>query len=359
MFFASDNGAGASTKVLQAVMEAMSGPPMIAYGADEHTRRVERLFNEVFEREVAVFLTTSGTASNSLALAHVTPPWGAIYAHELAHANASECGAPTFYSGARLVGLPGTGGKLSPQAIEARIAATRLGDPHHCQPATITLTNLSECGTLYTPAEVAEIAGVAKRHGLALHMDGARLANALAASGASLADMTWRAGVDVLSFGATKGGAIAAEAVVFFEPKRAEGFLYRRMRGGHLLSKMRFIAAQFAAWLDEGHYLDLARHANAMASRLADGLGTMGMAPGWPVQGNEVFAIMPKPLAAYLNGLGIKFHAWSPASLPPGVALKADQQLSRLICSFATSLEEVDELIALIRASNVPARAAE
>lgn len=358
MFFASDNGAGASAKVLQAVTEAMSGPPMLAYGADDYTKRVERLFADVFEREVAVFLATSGTATNSLALAHVTPPWGAIYAHEMAHAYATECGAPEFYSGARVVGLPGPSGKLSPQTIEARIAATRVGDPHHFQPATITLTNLTECGTLYTPTEVADIAAVAKRHGLALHMDGARFANALATSGVSPADMTWRAGVDVLSLGATKNGAIAAEAVVFFDPKRAAGFLYRRMRGGHLLSKMRFVAAQFEAWLGEGHYLDLARHANAVAKRLADGLGAAGLGLGWPVQGNEVFPILPKSLATYLNGLGVKFHAWSPASLPAGVTIAADQQLSRLICSFSTSPAEVDELVALIRAS-VTAKAAE
>jgi len=348
MVFASDNWAGASPRIIEAVAAAFSGPPAPAYGNDDDTKRVERVFAEVFEREVAVFLMTSGTAANALGLAQVTPPWGAVYTHEMAHCFATECGAPEFYSGAKFVGLPGPGAKLVPERLAAKIATARRGDPHHCQPATVSITNLTECGTAYTVAEVAAIGAVARAHGLALHMDGARFANAVATLGCSPADLTWKAGVDVLSLGATKNGALAAEAVVFFERERADGFAYRRMRGGHLLSKMRLASVQFEAWFADGHWLALASHANAMARRLADGLAARGILPAWPVEGNEVFPVLPDALATRIRGAGMTFHAWPSTSLPEGRPLPAGHQIGRWICSFATTQAEVDGLLDLV-----------
>jgi threonine aldolase len=349
MYFASDNGAGASSKIIAAVVDAMSGGPVPSYGNDEATQRAERIICEVFEREVAVFFCTSGTATNAMGLAHVTPPWGAVYGHEMAHALATECGAPEFYSGAKFVPLPGPGAKLTPDVLDAKIAHVRIGDPHHVQPATVTVTNLTECGTLYRPAEVAAIGAVAQARGLKMHMDGARFANAIASAGCTPAEMTWKAGVDVLSLGATKNGAIAAEAVVFFHPADAKDFLYRRMRGGHLLSKMRFVSAQFEAWFGGGHWLELARHANAMAQRLAQGLAPLGIRLAWPVEGNEVFAIVSPAQAAAARAAGVNFHPWPAGSLPAGSALEPGEQIARWISSFATTPTDVDGLLAVLR----------
>jgi threonine aldolase len=357
MFFASDNGAGASPKVIRAVADAFQSGPAIAYGDDDLTRAVERRFCELFEREVAVFLLASGTATNALALAHVTPPWGAIYAHEVSHAHATECGATEFYVGAKFVPVAGPGGKVTPEALAAKVRRANRGNPHSVQPATVTITNLTECGTLYRAEEIAALSEICRREGMRLHLDGARFANAVAATGASPAEMTWRAGVDVMSFGATKNGAITAEAVVFFDPALADGFIYRRMRGGHLLSKMRFVSAQFEAWLEAEHWLDLARHSNAMAARLASGLQGLGYRLAWPAEGNEVFPILPAAVAQALRARGLRFHGGNPDALAE--PLRPGETIARLIPSFATTPEEVDELLALLTEIGRPAQAAE
>jgi len=349
MSFASDNWAGASTPVINAVSAAMQAGPATAYGADEWTGRAEQSISAFFERDCAVFFMTSGTAANALALAHVTPPWGTIYAHEMAHVATSECGAPEFYSGAKLHGVAGAGAKIAPQALDAAISRARRGDAHSTQPATLSLTNLTECGTCYPPAEITALAALAHAHHLTVHLDGARFANALVSTNASPAAMTWQAGVDVMSLGATKNGAMAAEAVVFFDPARASDFLYRRMRGGHLLSKMRFVAAQVEAWLKDDHWRDLAAHANAMAKRLADGLVTSGLMLAWPADGNEVFPIMPMALADHLRQSGHVFYPWPGASsLAAGASLKPHEEISRLICSFQTKVTDVDDFLAAL-----------
>lgn len=349
MSFASDNWAGASQKIVDAVSSAMLDSSAGAYGSDDWTKQAEAAVNAFFERDCAVFFLTSGTAANALALAHVTPPWGIIYAHEMAHVVTSECGAPEFYNGAKLHGIAGAGAKIVPQALELAIYRARRGDAHSTQPATLSLTNLTECGTCYTPAEITALAALAHAHHLTVHLDGARFANALVSTDASPAAMTWQAGVDVLSLGATKNGAMAAEAVVFFNPARAADFLYRRMRGGHLLSKMRFVAAQFEAWLAHNHWRDLAIHANAMAKRLAEGLVTSGLMLAWPVNGNEVFPIMPVALADRLRQTGHVFYPWPGASsLAAGVSLKPDEEISRLICSFQTTVTDVDDFLAAL-----------
>src|SRR5437868_5697341 len=293
MYFASDNTAGIAPEILAAIGKANTGYAL-GYGNDEWTKRVEQCFAEIFEREVAVFLVPTGTAANALAIAHLAPPWGAVLCHSEAHIATDECGAPEFFGGGiKLIGLPGEACKIAPATLKTLLADGQWGGPHHLSPAVLSLSQATEAGTIYRPDEFRVLADVAHACGLSVHMDGARLANALARLAVSPAEATWKAGVDVLSFGATKGGALAAEAILFFEPTRAAGMQERRKRAGHLVSKHRFVAAQMEAFLADNLWLRLARHANAMADRLGEGLAAAGYAPAWPVEANEVFVTLP------------------------------------------------------------------
>ena len=301
MNFASDNAAGVAPAILQAIAAANDGFAL-AYGDDAVTQRVERRLCEIFEREVAVFLVPTGTAANALALAHLTPPWGAVMCHREAHIISNECGAPEFFGGGlRLVGLDGVGGKIAPETLALALDRHEGHSPHQVVPAMVSLTQATEAGTVYRTDEVASLASLAHERGLAVHMDGARFANALVRLGVTPAQITWQAGVDVLSFGATKGGALAAEAVVFFDPARAAMMAERRKRAGHLVSKHRFIAAQFEAFLTDGLWLDLASHANRMADRLAATLAGARHRPGVERRGQSrlrAAAAGPPPAAA-------------------------------------------------------------
>src|SRR5947209_10726732 len=320
MNFASDNAAGIAPQILAAISRANSGAAL-AYGGDPWTQRVEARFAEIFEREVAAFLVPTGTAANALALAHLTPPWGAVLCHEEAHVATDECGAPEFFGGGiKLVGLAGEAGKIAPETLQ-RALDGQWGGPHHVSPAMLSLSQATEAGTIYRAEEVRALADVAHARGLSVHMDGARLANALARLAVSPAEATWKAGVDVLSFGATKGGALAAEAVLFFEPARAAGMQERRKRAGHLVSKHRFVAAQMDACLADDLWLRLARHANAMADRLGNGLSAAGYAPAWPVEANEVFVALPQEICERLQRAGASFYPWTSDSLPKGGTL--------------------------------------
>ena len=311
MNFCSDNVTGCAPEILEALARANRGPAM-PYGDDELTKAVERRLAEIFEREVAVFLVATGSSANALALSCLTPPFGAIYCHPLAHVAVDECGAPEFYSGgAKVVGVPGAHGKLTAADLDAVLKASGRGMVHHVQAAAISLGQATEAGTIYRPEEIGAIAEVARRHQVRLHVDGARFANALVAQNASVADLTWRAGVDAVSFGASKNGAMAAEAVVFFDKELAAEMPYRRKRGGHLFSKMRFLAAQFDAYLTDDLWLRHARHANAQARLLADGLAKL---PGarllHPVEANEIFIALPEPMIAGLEQAGFAFYRW-------------------------------------------------
>ncbi len=349
MNFASDNTAGMAPEILDALVRANDGF-VLGYGNDEATREVERRIGEVFEREVAVFLVPTGTAANALALAHVSPPWGAVFTHAEAHIMTDECGAPEFFGGGlKLVGLPGVGCKLSPEGLSAALASYSGHAPHQVIPAAVSFSQASEAGTIYRPDEIAQIAKIARARGMKVHMDGARFANALVRLNASPAEITWKAGVDVLSFGATKAGALAAEAVVFFDRAAAEQMGERRKRAGHLLSKHRFLSAQFEAFLADGCWLRLARHANAMADRLASGLTQAGRPPVWPVEANLVFVIIPKAVDARLKAAGARYYARTTDSLPDGVAVGADEVLIRLVTSFATREAEIEQFVELAR----------
>lgn len=346
MYLASDNGTGASEKVLTALNEAMRAGPMPSYGEDELTKQLEKKFAELFEHEVEVFLLTSGTAANALALAHIAPPWSAVFAHEEGHIVTSECGSVEFYSTARVVTLPGTNGKLSPAPIEELINHICDENRHGLKAGALFLTNLTELGTLYSAPETRALADYAHSRGMKVHLDGARFANACAALKAKPADLSWRAGIDVMSFGATKNGAIAAEAILFFDPMLAKDFKFRRMRAGHLISKHRFIAAQFLAWLENDHWLELASHANAMAQVLAKGLQAKGIGLAFPCDGNEVFAYLPQALEASVREHGAVFYPWTSRSMsapqPQGTIL------SRFVCAFSTKQSDIDAFLQLI-----------
>ena len=332
--FCSDNATGVAPEILRALEAANSGTAM-PYGADDTTRRLEAKLAEVFETEVAAFPVGTGTAANVLALSVMTPPFGVVYCHAHAHINVDECGGTEFYTGgAKLCPLPGAHGKIAPETLRGAIYG--VGKPHQAQPATVSLTQASEAGTVYTPEEVAALAEVARAHDLGLHMDGARFANALASLGCTPAEATWKAGVEALSFGATKNGGMSAEAVVFFKRELAETFAYRRMKGGHLFSKMRFLSTQLEAYLADDLWLRNARHANAMAARLAAGLGRLpGVDFVHPLEANEIFARLPEAVIAGLLAQGFAFYRWGPEE-----ACEV-----RLVTAFNTDPADVDAFL--------------
>lgn len=337
MNFCSDNVAGIAPEILEAITRANTGTQP-SYGADEITARVEKRLGEVFEREVWAFPVTTGTSANALALSTLTPPYGAVYCHPEAHIMVDECGAPELYTGgAKIVPIEGEGGKISARDVSLTLDNARAGDVHHVQPAAVSLTQASECGTAYTVAEVGAISDVVKKHKLKLHMDGARFANAVAHLKVKPADITWKAGVDVLSFGATKNGALAAEAVVFFDKELASSFGFRRKRAGHLISKMRFISAQLDGYLTNDLWMKLAGHANAMAQKLVGGLKPIaGVQLLYSVEANEIFIRLPLETVAALRDAGFQFYDWPGAA--PGTI--------RLVTSFATQAADVDAFIA-------------
>ncbi len=345
--FTSDNSSGAHPAILDAIVAANSGPAA-AYGADEWTKRAERALAEVFEREISVFLVATGTAANALALSAVTDPWGAILCHEFAHIAADECGAPEFFAaGAKLVGLPGAAGKITPAGLSDALAIMPRGVAKQVQPQALSLSQATECGALYTVPEIAALSDMAHEAGMAVHMDGARFANALVSLGLTPADMSWKAGVDVLSFGATKNGALACEAVIFFDSTRAKNFAYRRKRGGHTLSKGRLLGAQMEAYLGNRLWLDLARQANDRAAELERGLSALpGVKLPWKREINEVFAIVPAPMHRRMVAAGARFHPWTARALAPNERPGADETFVRLIPSFATPPAAVAALLA-------------
>jgi threonine aldolase len=341
MNFASDNTAGVAPAILAAIGRVNDGYAL-GYGEDAVTARVEKRLADLFEHEVAVFLVPTGTAANALGLAQLTPPWGAVLCHEQSHIATDECGATEFYGGGvKLVTLPGDGGKITPETLEAALTRGPWGGPHHVTPAALSLSQATEAGTIYRPAEIQRLAEIGHAHRVAVHLDGARFANALVRTNATPADLTWRAGVDVLSFGATKNGALAAEAVIFFDPARTKGMPERRKRGGHLLSKHRFLAAQFDAYLADDLWLDLARHANRMADRLAEGLNEIGIKPAWPVEANELFVPLSTEIDRRLKPAGAMYYPWS--------VISPEITLVRLVTSFSTTEAEVDQFVAIAR----------
>jgi threonine aldolase len=336
MRFASDNRAGVCPEVLDALVDEASryGP---AYGEDDVTAQVSELLADVLEHEVWAYPVLTGTAANSLALASLCDPWGGVLCSDMAHVLVDECGAPEFFGGGlRLVPLVSPDGRIDPLAVAEAIDRAGEHDVHNTPLQALTLTNLSEMGSAYRAAETAALCRLAHDRGLSVHLDGARLANAVIGTGESVADLTWRAGVDIVSFGGTKNGAAAAEVVVCFDDRLAEQVERRRKRAGQLLSKMRLVSAQMAAQLRDGVWLRHAAHANAMASRLASELS---QAPGVElvghVDGNELFVSVVADQAAAWRDAGAEFYD-SPAG---------PRRVVRLVTSWSTTHEEVDQFV--------------
>ncbi|MCZ8099876.1 MAG: threonine aldolase family protein, partial [Alsobacter sp.] len=345
MNFASDNVVGASRPVLEALLAANDGS-QIAYGSDAFSARGEAMLAEVFEHEVTAFLVGTGTGANALALSAITPPWGGVFCHAESHVLDDECGAPEmFTAGAKLVGIPGVGGKMAPADLVATLERFPRGLVKAVQPSALSISQVTEAGTLYTLEEIATLSGIARDLGIRVHLDGARFANAMVALGCSAADMTWRAGVDVVTFGATKNGCLACEAVVFFDKALAADFQFRRKRGGHTLSKGRLLGAQLVGYLENDHWIANARHANLMASVLAGGLaGVPGVRMAWPTQANEVFAVMPPAVDDAVRAAGFRGAPWSSLSLPEGFEVGGDRFV-RFVTSWATRADDIAALI--------------
>ena len=308
-YFKSDNTAPVAPEILAALAEANGGYAR-GYGDDVWSHRLQDRFAALFETDVRVYAVATGTAANALALACLAPPWGAVFAHHEGHIVRDECGAPEFMSGgARVVSLAGEDGRLTAATLEAALAA-KPATVHTLQPAAVSVSQATELGTCYRAASLRAIANCAHDRGLRVHMDGARFANAVAFLDVSAADITWRCGVDVLSLGATKNGALGAEAVVFFDPHLARDFELRRKRAGHLLSKMRFTSAQLLAYVKDGLWLQLARRANRLAQTIGAAAGTRLL---HPVEANEVFVLLGAARAAELRGRSddpFEFYDW-------------------------------------------------
>ena len=310
MRFFSDNAAPAHPKVIDAILAANTLDT--AYDGDAWSQRLDGAFSRLFEKEVRAFWVTSGTAANCLALGALCPPYRAILCHRDAHIEVDEAGAPGFFTGgAKLILLDGEGAKITPGTVDAACDAIR-NDVHQVQPAAISITNATEYGLVYRAAEVAALGKLAEQRKLFLHMDGARLANALAGSGEHLADVTWRAGVDALSFGFVKNGGMNAEVLILFRTELADEIAVRRKRAGHLLSKGRFLAAQLLAMLENDLWLENARLANAAAS-------TLGRAAPhrlvYPVEANEIFLKINAEEALGLRAKGFDFYDWGPGEI--------------------------------------------
>ncbi len=343
MDFRSDNVAGACPAVVDSLLAANAGTQS-SYGGDDSSARLQTLLAEWFEHDCAVLPVATGTAANSIALAAVTPQWGAVFCHDDAHIQVDECGAPELLTGgAKLVALDGPGGRIDPVALRDVLAQGWAGVVHHVQPAAVSITQATEWGQVYRPDQIAALSAICREHALALHMDGARFANALVATNASPAELTWKSGVDILSLGGTKNGAFAAEAVVCFTPALKGRLGFIRKRSGHLFSKMRFLSAQLEGLFGGTAWRDNATHANAMASRLGAALAALsGCRLAQPVEANEVFIHLPDSLAEALKAAGALFHPWSAGG----------PDCYRFVCAWSTSRDDIDMAISIAGQAN-------
>ena len=345
MQFASDNWTGAAPEIIKAIADE-AGRIGAAYGGSAVDRAAEARFAEIFEREVKVFFVATGSAANALALAAVSKPAGAVIAHTESHILEDELGGVEFFAdGARVVPVGGAAGKIDPEELRRALTRFPQGSVRNGRPVAVTLTQQTELGTLYSTEELRAVASVAKERAIPLHMDGARFANAIAALDISPAEMTWKAGIDIVSFGGTKNGCIAAEALIFFDTKLAEDMPFIRKRAGQLFSKSRFIAAQFEAYLNDGLWLKLARHANAMAALLRQGLASASNARlAWPTQGNEIFVVLRRDDADRLQKAGAAFYDW-PEPHGMSVGLRNGEEIYRFVTAFTTQPSDVEAFL--------------
>ena len=335
--FASDNVTGACPEVLDAILKANDGD-RTPYGNDQISIDLQNKFSEIFEKKVIVFPTASGTASNALALSTMTPSFGNIYCHKFSHINTDECGAPEFYTGgAKLVNISGVDGKITAKELDENIKGKDI--VHHTQPSSVSITQLTETGEAYQLDEIKDISEVAHKHKLNIHMDGARFANALVSLNCSPAEMTWKSGIDVLSFGATKNGCLAAEAIIFFKSELVGNLSFLMKRAGHLLSKMSFVSAQLDAYISNDLWLKNAKHANLMGKKLSDGLNKHPeIKLAYPTHANEIFVKIPEKIIKQLNSAGytINDDEW-------------DGKAVRLVTAWNTDPNDINNFLNIIK----------
>jgi len=341
MNFRSDNESPVNAQIMQAIVDANVGFEE-SYGYDFYTIKLKEQMTQLFGCWCEVVPLTTGTAANSLATALTTPPYGSMFCYANSHMNVDECGAPEFFAdGAKLIGMTGDNGKMDAALLDQTLAGTGAHGEHECLPSSFSLTQSTEAGTLYSLDEIKQFNRIKQKYNLHMHMDGSRIANAVVSSDISIAEMTWKNGVDLLSFGATKNGAMIAEALIIFNPKIAKEILRRRKRAGHLISKMRFISAQLLAYLKDDLWLQLATHANGLASKFYQELKQTHEFM-YPVQANEAFLRIKEQDISRLRELGYEFHVW------PGTT-----DVIRLVFSHHTKAQDVQTLIKAIKNENI------
>lgn len=345
MLFTSDNGAAAHPQVMDALVAANTGFTS-GYGAEDAMGLVQQSIRDLFEApNAAVYLVSTGTAANALALATLTKPWETIFCHRNAHIEEDECGAPEFYTnGAKLTLVEGADAMMTPENLRAAIEYTgRLG-VHNVQRGSLSITNVTEVGTVYSLEQIQNLTTIAHANGVKTHLDGARFANAMVTLECTPAELTWKSGIDAVSFGGTKNGCLGVEAVIFFDPEMAWEFELRRKRGGHLLSKHRMLSAQMQGYLAGDLWIDLAKHANAKATKLAEGLKQSSKVEFvHPTHANMLFAKWPRATHDALAAAGSKYYFWPADPTPTG---DPDEMLSaRLVCSWSTTDAEIDQFL--------------
>lgn len=348
MYFASDNSAPVHPKIMEGMARANEGYAS-GYGNDAVTRQAEAMVRDLFEApEAAVYFVSTGTAANALALASHIDPWQGIYCHPVAHIEEDECGAPEFYAGgAKLVLIDGKDGKMDPAKLRRKIENTGNVGVHNIQRGAVSITNVTEVGTVYSLNEIQALTAIAKKYNLPAHLDGARFTNAMVALGCTPAEMSWKSGIDVVSFGGTKNGCMGVEAVIIFDPAKAWEFELRRKRGGHLSSKNRYLAAQMEAYLTDDLWLKLAKHANAMGGLLADGLRQMESVEfQHPQQANMLFCGWPRSGHELAQAAGAMYYPW-PADHPES-GPNDEQLFARLVTSWSTTPQDVERFLELI-----------
>jgi threonine aldolase len=335
--FRSDNTGRAAPELIEALVRANEGTAL-GYGADAWTAALQKRFSELFETAVRVFPVATGTAANALSLAAISPPWGLVYCSEFAHINTSEANAAGFFGGGlKLVPVAGEHGRIDADRLAEKLAEIMPGQLHRGQPAAVNLTQASDLGAVYTEGEIRAVTEIAKRRGLRVHMDGARFSNALARLGGSPAALSWRAGVDILSFGATKNGGALCDAIVVFAPELADPLAFHLRRAGQVWSKMRFASAQLLAYVENDLWLDMARASNRVAAHIAAGItGIPGLSLRAPVEANEIFLDLPGAAMDALERDGFLFY-------------RRSELLARFVCRFDLPLSEADALVKALR----------
>jgi len=335
--YRSDNTGRAAPEILDAMLRANTGTTL-GYGGDEWTARLQDRFSELFETQVRVFPVATGTAANGLSLAAIGPGWGNIYCSEAAHINTSEANASGFLGGGlKLVPVAGMHGRIDPASLRETLSSLDPAALHRGKPSGINITQASDLGAVYRLDDIRAITEAARAHGLKVHMDGARFANATARLGVSPAEMSWRSGVDIMSFGATKNGGALCDAIVVFNPELAEPLAWNLRRAGQVWSKMRFASAQLMAYVEDGLWLRLAQASNAAASRIAAGIeGLPGLRLIAPVEANEIFLELPGPVMDALEQDGFQFY-------------RRGRTMARFVCRFDLTHAEADALVSALR----------